>query len=134
MPTSLRIFTPPRRFCNKSNNPNAKLEVYIDGATSKYVTVTGDVRVEKGLEMRGDALLKVLESYMKRPVKAPAREIPAQATASPAANTAFDDAALIHRIRQSKNGEKFSKLWSGDTSGYDSPSNADLALCDTLAW
>ncbi len=43
-----------------------------------------------------------------------------------------DDDDLIERARSARNGAAFSKLWSGDWSGYDSHSEADLALCGML--
>ena len=36
--------------------------------------------------------------------------------------------------KNAANGEKFLALWSGDTSGYPSHSEADLALCNLLAF
>jgi hypothetical protein len=46
-----------------------------------------------------------------------------------------DDAALLERARGAANGEKFSRLWAGDTSGYgDDDSAADDALCCLLAY
>jgi putative DNA primase/helicase len=44
------------------------------------------------------------------------------------------DAELIEKAKRSANGAKFSALWDGDTSGYDSPSEADAALCGLLAF
>jgi putative DNA primase/helicase len=46
-----------------------------------------------------------------------------------------DDDALIHRAGAAQNGEKFKRLWAGDTSlhGGDN-SAADLALCNLLAF
>ena len=46
----------------------------------------------------------------------------------------FDDPALIQKIRNSKQGGKFSRLWEGDFSDYGSHSEADLALCSILAF
>ncbi|GHT02027.1 hypothetical protein AGMMS50276_31460 [Synergistales bacterium] len=39
---------------------------------------------------------------------------------------------LIEKAKNAANGAKFSKLWSGDTAGYNSPSEADLALLSML--
>jgi putative DNA primase/helicase len=44
------------------------------------------------------------------------------------------DLELIEKAKHAGNGEKFSRLWSGDTSGYPSQSEADLALCCLLAF
>src|SRR5262249_52334796 len=35
---------------------------------------------------------------------------------------------------RARNGAKFHALWTGDTSGYKSQSEADLALCNLLAF
>jgi len=51
-----------------------------------------------------------------------------------AAPTTLSDDQIVARARSAKNGDKFARLWSGDTQGYPSPSEADLALCDLLAF
>lgn len=46
-----------------------------------------------------------------------------------------DDDALIKRASAAKNGDRFSKLWAGDTSLHgDDASGADQALCNSLAF
>ena len=42
------------------------------------------------------------------------------------------DEELINKARKGKYGGNFQKLWQGDTSGYGSQSEADLALCNHL--
>ena len=44
------------------------------------------------------------------------------------------DLALIEKIKRSKNGAEFVRLWDGDMTGYHSHAEAVRALCDTLAW
>lgn len=44
------------------------------------------------------------------------------------------DSEIIERARRAQNGAKFSRLWAGDTTGYTSQSEADLALCSMLAF
>ena len=110
------------------NNQQAGLEVYIAGATNKYVTVTGNTLTPgRDLEERGDPLRMVLEKYMCRPE----RQIPQQAPKEPAE---LDDLQLIEKARRSKGGPKFTALWSGDASSYKSRSEADQALCNILAF
>lgn len=46
----------------------------------------------------------------------------------------LSDEALLEKARTAANGDKFRRLWSGDTSGYPSHSEADLALCSLLAF
>jgi putative DNA primase/helicase len=44
------------------------------------------------------------------------------------------DVALIERILRSRQAEKFRRLLAGDTTGYQSHSEADLALCAILSF
>jgi putative DNA primase/helicase len=53
--------------------------------------------------------------------------------ATPLGSSLQDD-DLIERVIRSKHGAKFARLWQGDASGYESHSNADLALCGILAF
>jgi len=44
------------------------------------------------------------------------------------------DGEVIQKALAASNGARFSRLWAGDTSGYGSHSEADLALCGMLAF
>ena len=44
------------------------------------------------------------------------------------------DDALLDKAMHAKNGTTFRALWNGDTSGYVSQSEAELALCNLLAF
>ena len=130
------LFTVPDGFqYNKTrhyvNNQKLGLEIYIAGATNKFVTVTGDA-INPGypLEDRGEQLAAVLEKYMVRP-RAKDR---AKSSRPPAAPVALDDLELIERAKKAKNGAAFAALWAGDTIGYQSRSEADIALCNVLAF
>jgi hypothetical protein len=46
----------------------------------------------------------------------------------------LDDVTLLSRAQHARNGAKVQALWSGDTAGYASQSEADLALCMVLAF
>jgi putative DNA primase/helicase len=46
----------------------------------------------------------------------------------------LDDAEILERARNAKNGAKFIALWNGDISGYTSHSEADAALAAMLAF
>jgi hypothetical protein len=46
----------------------------------------------------------------------------------------LSDSAIIDIASKAKNSDKFKRLFDGNTKGYDSPSNADLALCSLLAF
>jgi hypothetical protein len=53
----------------------------------------------------------------------------------PQSSPVLADAEIIDRVRRAKNGAKFSRLWSGDTSEYGGDdSRADLSLCSMLAF
>ncbi|UPV75213.1 hypothetical protein M0R89_03870 [Halorussus limi] len=56
----------------------------------------------------------------------------AEASASP--NEALSDEELLARARAASNSAKFEQLWRGDTHGYDSQSEADMALACLLAF
>jgi primase-polymerase (primpol)-like protein len=45
-----------------------------------------------------------------------------------------DDQELIERAKQADNGQKLARLWRGNTAGFDSHSEADMALCSMLAF
>ncbi|MDE7244344.1 MAG: hypothetical protein K2O18_10285, partial [Oscillospiraceae bacterium] len=130
------LFTVPRGFqYDKAryyiNNQKVGLEIYIAGCTQKYVTVTGNALTSGvDLEDRGEQLRVVLEKYM-------VRSKPKKNAAAPIGGSrpvTLDDAALIEKIRRSKNGAAFSSLWAGDISGYKSHSEEDIALCNQLAF
>lgn len=122
------------------NNQKSGLEIYIAGATQKYVTVTGNAWTPGlDLEGRGEQLRAVLEKYMVRPQAQRPTPPPAPAALDWEAKigssaAALDDLALIEKAKQSRSGAQFTALWAGDISGYKSPSEADIALCNTLAF
>ena len=46
----------------------------------------------------------------------------------------LSDAEVVDRAHAAANGEKFERLWRGQTTGYDSHSEADMGLCALLAF
>ena len=46
----------------------------------------------------------------------------------------LEDGELLRKARSASNGEKFDRLWRGSTAGYESQSEADMALCCLLAF
>jgi hypothetical protein len=52
----------------------------------------------------------------------------------PPAPAGLTDDDVLAKARAAKNGAEFDRLWQGDTDGYQSPSEADLALCCHLAF
>lgn len=113
-------------------NASRDLEIYVSGATSKFLTVTGNSQPWGGIrpiEERGAQLQSILGRYMERPQKA-AQDAPR----TPQTPVNLSDEEIITRAQNARNGTTFAALWNGDTSGYGSHSEADLALCNLLAF
>lgn len=97
-------------------------------------------------ECPGEVITGLLERYMIRPkakTSAPAALAPApmewdaeiggKVEQLPAV-WAMADLELVERAKHSKNGTQFAALWAGDTTGYKSHSEADVALCNALVF
>lgn len=103
-----------------------RIEVY---QAKRYLTVTGDwiPGTPRTIEER-TAVLHAWHAEVFPPVADPVRD------AVPGAST-LSDAEVIAVAMRAKNGDRFARLWVGDTSQYDGDdSSADLALCNRLAF
>ena len=107
------------------------LEVYIAGNDHRYVTVTGNRLNSADIKTRHKECMAVVEKYMKRPEKQQAK--PA-APARPLTNSDLSDDDIIRIASKSRSGAVFNELWSGRFAGNPSHSEADLALCNILAF
>lgn len=108
------------------NNRKIGLEVYVPGATNRFVTLTGNTIHQTEPAYRDKELQLVLDRYMKRnELSSPQPTVP---------GSYLEDESVIRKAQKSKQKEKFQKLWNGDISNYASPSEADLALCSMLAF
>src|SRR5919112_597016 len=114
----------------EGRNRKGRFEAYDRG---RYFTVTGRhlAGSPQRIENRQEELQCVIRcvfgeedtnGHMK-PIAVP----------EPVAN-GLSDSEVIQKALAASNGERFSRLWNGDTSGYGSPSEADLALCGMLAF
>jgi putative DNA primase/helicase len=116
--------------------------------TARFFTVSGD-HVEgtpTQIEPRTDELTRVHSRFLSpnEPGGSTGGEADAPDQAESESNsgsgeqtsggTSLSDTAVVERARSAANGEKFSRLWRGSTSGYDSHSEADMALCSMLAF
>ena len=117
-------------------NPHNGIECYFSGLTKRYFTFTGNmVSDAETVTNQTEQVLLFLDKYMKRsgkdkqPVK-----VDYAAASDPAAPLVLSNTELIERAFRFKDGAKYQALWRGDISGYDSPSNADQALCNLLAF
>ena len=109
------------------NNRKHGLEVYLPGVTNRFVTVTGDVYRQGTVSRNDEALQSTLDTFMKRSnkIEGPAIE----------ACSYLDDDAVIAHASKSEQGEKFKALMDGRwDEGYDSQSDADMALVSILAF
>ena len=109
------------------NNRQHGLEVYLPGVTNRFVTVTGD-EFRAGTVTRNDeALQNLLDTFMKRKAQVSNR------TVEPCSY--LTDEQVIEHASRSESGEKFKALMEGRwEEGYDSQSDADMALVSILAF
>lgn len=114
--------TKPGKKSRKSN-----IEIYDSG---RYFTVTGDHIEDTPKEIRDININALQAIYQKID--------PDEESHQPKQNTRrkpdLSDNEIIEKCQNASNSAKFNALWRGNTSGYDSHSNADLALCSILAF
>lgn len=109
------------------NNRKHGLEVYLPGITNRFVTVTGDVYRNGVVSRNDEALQNTLDTFMRRTNRLDTTTIEACSY--------LDDDAVIEHASKSEQGQKFRMLYNGDwTEGYDSQSDADMALVSILAF
>src|SRR5215207_5066937 len=112
-------------------NRKGRFEAYDRG---RYFTVTD--RHLAGTPKTIEARQEQLERVVKRVFGSSAVESEnghSTNVLTPTPNGLTDD-ELVRKASSASNGERFARLWSGDTGGYGSHSEADLALCGMLAF
>ncbi|WP_363463453.1 hypothetical protein [Halogeometricum borinquense] len=122
-------------------NRRGSIELY---DTARFFTVTGDHvdRTPTRVARRQDALTAIHREYVQEAECDTAPESEQRGDAddrSPTTGAAdvdvdLEDEDLLEKARNASNGEKFERLWNGNTVGYDSQSEADMALCCLLAF
>jgi len=122
-------------------NRRGSVELY---DTARFFTVTGDHvdRTPTRVARRQDALTAIHREYVQDIERDAAPESEYRDSAddeSPTTGAAdvdvdLEDENLLEKARNASNGEKFERLWNGNTVGYDSQSEADMALCCLLAF
>ena len=97
------------------------------GATNRFVTLTGNTIQAIEPAYRDEELQLLFDRYMKRDEQFSSfqRSVP---------GSYLEDESVIRKAQKSRQKAKFLKLWQGETKGYASPSEADLALCSMLAF
>lgn len=116
----------------QGGNRKGDVELY---DSARYFTVTGehlDV-TPPTVEARQDALAAIHAEHVGVDKGAVTLDNTQENEATGTSAHLSDD-ELLEKAKAAENGEKFRRLWNGDTSGYPSHSEADLALCDLLAF
>ncbi|WEL18859.1 Primase-polymerase (primpol) domain containing protein [Halorhabdus sp. SVX81] len=119
-------------------NRRGNVELY---ETARFFTVTGEHIDETPTRVahRQDALEAVHREYVREDdsnserVDAPGSVSPSQRESS-GSEPQLDDVEVLERARSAENNRKFEDLWNGRTAGYESHSEADMALCCLLAF
>jgi putative DNA primase/helicase len=117
----------------EGRNRKGRIEIYDRG---RYFTVSGRhlEGTPRTIEERQERLLD-----LRRRVFGEQPSFNWRATLRLAADAAISDEEVIAKAASADNGERFRRLWAGDTSGYEHDDNeghseADLALCSILAF
>jgi putative DNA primase/helicase len=123
-------------------NRKGNVEIY---DSARYFTVTGDW-VETSLASIGQRPKSLREIYQEHVGDLAHDEVQPKfdaseqtdseknVSSSPAHEIDLEDEELLDRARSAANGDAFDALWQGSTAGYDSHSEADMALVCHLAF
>ncbi|MDQ2055285.1 hypothetical protein [Halobellus sp. H-GB7] len=115
-------------------NRKGTIEMYDSG---RFFTVTGDHVAETptAVATRQDALAAVHREYVQDDIGEPRDKDSSGETArEPSTEIDLDNQELLEKAQNASNGEKFERLWNGNMLGYESQSEADMALCFLLAF
>lgn len=93
----------------------------------RYITVTGNVYIDKPIENRTKEATELYNRYFKEEKQEPQ---PVETSYK----KDLSDTEIISKALRARNGATFAALWQGDFSAYTSQSEADLALCNLLAY
>src|SRR5215204_1527510 len=111
-------------------NRKGRFEAY---DRSRYFTVTG--KHLAGSPLRIENRQEELRAVVRRVLGEESTNGHTKPVAAPEpVDNGLSDSEVIQKALVASNGVRFSRLWNGDTSGYGSPSEADLALCGMLAF
>lgn len=109
------------------NNRSLGLEVYLPGATNRFVTITGDVYRAGTVSDDMDAVRSLLDAFMKRKTKAENKYIEPCSYLS--------DEQVIEHASNATNGEKFRDFMDGKWQEYfDNQSDADMSFVSMLTF
>ncbi|MCU4975034.1 hypothetical protein OB955_20225 [Halobacteria archaeon AArc-m2/3/4] len=119
-------------------NRHGSIEIYDQ---ARFFTVTADhvAGTPETVESRQDALEDVHEEFVAQDDSDESdgsmdTSSDVSALLKGSGTLDLEDEELLERARNASNGEKFDRLWRGSTTGYESQSEADMALCCLLAF
>ncbi|MBA3610441.1 MAG: hypothetical protein H0W54_03360, partial [Rubrobacter sp.] len=114
-------------------NRKGRFEAYDRG---RYFTVTGKhlAGTPKSIESRQEELQGVVRHVFGGEASESANGHTKPVAVTESVDNGLSDTEVVEKASASRNGEKFRRLWNGDTSDYGSHSEADLALCGMLAF
>jgi P4 family phage/plasmid primase-like protien len=116
-------------FVPEGGNRRGDVELY---DRDRFFTFTGDHvdPTPTTVNQRNDSLAEVHAEYV---ADDDTDDASGDAT-PPSGDVDLSDQELLDKARDAENGDRFARLWRGDTSGYPSHSEADQALCNLLAF
>ena len=116
-----------------TKNPHNGMELYIGGLTNRFAVFTGDTAADLPLADCTEGILTVLDSYMLR--DPPPGATPASVPEDDPEAEEMMALDILAGLRRQRNASKFARLYDeGDTTGYQSESEADLALASLIAY
>ncbi len=133
--TGVKIWVKAKKPSNdrsRTKHEDGEVEMYDHG---RYFAVTGHLwpGVPATIQERQAEVNELYQRLFGSPNDKNASE--KRSGAEEAEMLSLTDEELIEKAKAAKNGDKFARLWAGDTSDYDGDdSRADAALCTLLAF
>ncbi|MFD2446691.1 phage/plasmid primase, P4 family [Bacillus sp. CGMCC 1.16607] len=101
------------------------------GSSNKFLTVTGDVFTDLPVKKNQKLINYIADKYFQEDKKKSSNN--GQEVGRPSRQ--LDDDTVLNKMFNAKNGKKIADLFNGSTSSsYSSDSEADLAMCNYLAY
>lgn len=111
------------------NNHDAGVEMYTG---ARFFVMTGNLCTEY-VDI-ADITGTVKPYYEKYRTRSKSKAQSAPQEQLPLGGSSMNAQEVIDRASRSRQGQKFSALYAGDTTGYNSNSEADMAFCNMLAF
>ncbi|WP_301110032.1 phage/plasmid primase, P4 family [Sporosarcina sp.] len=122
----IHLITKGTKETSRSKNSNYGLEIY---QSKRYFTVTGNmIEGYTNIEWSSDVISVICRSFLEKGVEEQSMVLLEERKAP-------DDEGVLGVMFRSKNGQRLESLYDGEWEGYyPSQSEADLALCNALAF